>query len=171
MGSLGQHLPAGADYHRLAERRWDQIGQRVWALDLDWPRVKVYQDGLPDAGPDVVQRILAEVQSPNYEILRWLVGQGAELIGSESPALLKEEYGHLQGVLKAKEAAARARAQRAYKQRAAALLAERDAYIARRIGATLPPGGVGLLFIGRAHRVAQHLPPDILVKSLPSKSK
>ena len=43
---------------------------------------------------------------------------------------------------------------------------EIDAYIARRIAETLPPGGVGLLFIGQAHSVVPHLPADIAVRQL-----
>lgn len=166
MGLLGQQAPLDEAYGRLAQARWASIEQRVRALQLDWSRVKVYQDGLPDAGAEIVRRILAEVQSPNYDLLRWLVAQGAELIGTESAVLLREEYGHLQAVLRAPDADTRARARRTYAQRGRALLAERDAYIVRRIAETLADGEIGLLFIGAAHRVVEHLPAAIAVQKL-----
>ena len=166
MGSLGPRLPASHVYRGLAHAGWADIQRRVRSLRLDWPSVNVYQDGLPHAGPEIARKILAEVESPNYDLLRWLVAQGAALVGTESPTLMKEEYGHLQTVLTAADAAAKARARRIYAERAGALLAERDAYIARRIADTLPHGATGLLFIGRAHRVAEHLPADITVRDL-----
>ncbi|MBI4493340.1 MAG: hypothetical protein HY690_11185 [Chloroflexi bacterium] len=166
MGSLGAHLPARQAHGQLAEARWAELQRRVRALELDWPQVKVYQDGLPDAGPELLQKILGEVQSSNYELLRWLVAQGAELVGTESPALLKEEYAHVRAVLTGASAAARAQARRDYAERAAGLLAERDAYMADRIARTLPPGRVGLLFVGQAHHVAEHLPAEVTVRNL-----
>lgn len=166
MGSLGQHLPADLARHRVAQVHWVESQQRVRALGLDWPAVKVYQDGLPDAPREMLEEILANVLSPNYDLLRWLVAQGAELIGTESPALMKEEYDLLRAVLTARDATTRARARRVYAKRAAALLAERDDYIARRIAETLLPGESGLLFVGQAHRVAEHLPTDIAVHLL-----
>ena len=70
---------------KLGEPLWRSVGQH--GLALDWPRVKVYQDGMPDTDPALVAKILAEVHSPNYELVRWLVAQGAELVGTESTAL------------------------------------------------------------------------------------
>ena len=135
-----------------APRRSGSISNaRLKALDLAWPGVKVYQDGLPDAAGEIILKIVTEVRSPNYERLRWLVDQGAEVVGTESVALIREEYERLQAVLKAKNAKARAIARRAYAERAEALLSERDRYIARRVAETLPQGGSGVLFIGEAH--------------------
>lgn len=166
MGRLGQRISLDEAHRRLAQGRWAEIQRQVRALALDWPRVRVYQDGLPDAGPEVVRKILAEVQSPNYDLLRWLAAQGAELVGTESPTLLKQEYDHLRATLEAPDARAKATARRRYAARAGALLAERDAYIARRIADTLEAGGVGLLFIGQAHSVAERLPADVSVRRL-----
>ena len=166
MGSLGHSLPADEAYRQRVAGFWSAVAQRVKGLDLPWAEVHVYQDGLPNADEQIVHKILSEVNSPNYELLRWLVAQGATLAGTESPDLLREEYGHVQAVLTATSAAARGRARRAYARRAAHLLAARDGYIAGRIAATLPAGGIGLLFLGRAHRVAEHLPGDIDLRSL-----
>ncbi|TAK32350.1 MAG: hypothetical protein EPO21_15355 [Chloroflexota bacterium] len=163
MGNLGRYLQGDGAYSRLAEARWTEIQQQVRALVVTWSEVRVYQDGLPDAEPEIVQKILTEVQSANYDLLRWLVTQGSQVIGTESPLLMKEEYEHLQSVLTAKDVAAQAEARQSYGARAGALLAERDAYIARRIAETLPPGGIGLLFVGQAHCVSKHLPSDFMV--------
>lgn len=167
MGSLGQHLPANDAYRQRVQAFWDSIQRRVRALPLDWSKVKVYQDGLPDAEPEVIAKILSEVQSPNYGLLRWLVAQGAELVGTESPALLAREYGYLQAVISARDEVTKARARGAYAQVAGALLLERDAYVARRVAETLPADGVGVLLLGSAHQVARHLPSDIVVRQLP----
>ncbi len=166
MGSLGHSLPADEAYRQRVAVFWSEVAQRVKALGLPWTKVHIYQDGLPNADDQILRKILSEVNSPNYELLRWLVAQGATLVGTESPDLLKEEFAHVQAVLTATSAAARGRARRAYARRAANLLAARDGYIAGRIAATLPAGGIGLLFLGRAHRVAEHVPRDIGLRTL-----
>ena len=167
MGSLAQRLSVDKTHSQLAEARWSNIREQVQALSVNWSEVKVYQDGLPDAEPEIIRRVLTEVHSANYDLLRWLIAQGAEVIGTESPALMTEEYAHLRAVVTAKDAATKARARQAYVECAAALLAKRDAYIARRIAETLSPDGLGLLFIGQAHDVAKHLPSDIKVREIP----
>ncbi len=166
MGDLGGRLPTDKAYLQRAEAFWVNTQRQVMALDLAWQGVRVYQDGLPDAASEIVRRILAEVQSPNYELLRWLVSQGAEVVGTESLALIKEEYERLRAVLTAKNTRSKAVARRAYAERAATLLRERDRYIAQRIVETLPPEGIGLLFIGEAHCVQEHLPGDVGVRVL-----
>ena len=97
-----------------------------------WQEVRVYQDGLPDTRADIVARIVADVDSPNYRLLRWLAGQEAMVVGTEDPVLLQEEY----ELLKASVTDEAAR--QAYAARAAGLLESRDRYIATRIGDTLP---------------------------------
>ncbi|MCL4546057.1 MAG: hypothetical protein M1118_15950 [Chloroflexi bacterium] len=165
-GSLGSSVPAPVVQHPRPEAWWDEVQQQVRMLALDWLHVKVYQDGLPDVDPAIVRKILAEVASPNYQLLRWLIVQGAEAVGTESPDLLKEEYRLLQAVVTQDDPVAKLQARRRYAQRADAILIERDRYIARRIASTLPSASTGLLFIGQAHRVERELPPDIKVQQL-----
>lgn len=160
MGSLAGSLSRSGDYHVQVERYWERIGAELHALRRMWTGVRVYQDGLPDAGADIVARVVAEVDSPNYRLLRWLVGQGAVVVGTEDPVLLQEEYERL------KASVADEAARRVYAARAAQLLEERDRYVAARIDATLPAGGTGILFIGLLHHVAQALPQGIAVRSL-----
>src|ERR1035441_8534592 len=142
MGSLASSLSPSDDYGVQVARYWERIEAEIHALRRTWQGVSVYQDGLPDARADIVARIVADVDSPNYRILRWLVSQGAEVIGTEDPVLLQEEY----ELLKASVADDAAR--RVYAARAAGLLEGRDRYIAARIDATLPAGATGILFIG-----------------------
>lgn len=166
MGTLGQKLPRTADAVRAAADYWTRLERAAKGLQLCWQQVKIYQDGLPNVSAELVARIVAEVESPNYELLRWLVAQGASLMGTESPDLLKEEYGYLRAVLDAPNESARLRARGFYAQRAAGLLAQRDDYIARRIGETLLPGETGILFLGLAHRLAPKLARDITLRVL-----
>jgi hypothetical protein len=76
------------------------------------------------------------------------VREGATLVGTESPALLLDEYRLLQSP-------ERTEAQ------AAALLDARDRFIAGRIDATLGDDDDGVLFIGALHAVAKFLPERI----------
>ena len=162
MGSLASVIPRPTDYSAQVGRYWDAVEADVHALRRRWQEVRVYQDGLPDTRADIVTRIVADVDSPNYRLLRWLAGQGATVVGTEDPVLLQEEY----ELLKASVTDEAAR--QAYAARATGLLESRDRYIATRIADTLPSASTGVLFIGLQHEVAKILPPDIQVTSLHS---
>jgi hypothetical protein len=167
MGMLGQRLPAPAEGRSFADRWWQEISQRVKSLRQDWRSTKVYQDGLPDVAVELVERIARQVESPNYELLRWLKAQGAVVLGTESWVLLAEEYEHLRAILVPDDAAQKRQAVENYSRRAPALLDERDEYIAKRIDSTLGEGESGVLFVGLAHQIAKKLPKDIVVTTLP----
>ena len=160
MGTLASEIPRPAEYGAQVARYWAAVTAEFRTLHRKWQEFRVYQDGLPATTADIVARIVADVDSPNYRLLRWLADQGAMVIGTEDATLLQEEY----ELLKASVAADAAR--QAYAARAAGLLADRDRYIAARIGGTLPAGGAGVLFIGLQHNVAPILPADITVTSL-----
>lgn len=166
MGSLGRMLRFDRSAKLGVELYWNAVRRRIQRLRLNWTEVKVYQDGLPDTDLSIIAKTLAEIHSPNYDVLRWLVAQGATLMGTEAPHLLQEEYRHLQAVFNAPDDATRERTRRVYSERADTLLAERDAYIARRIAETLPPDGIGLLFVGQAHHVTRFFPSDVDVQTL-----
>ena len=162
MGSLAAKLGPSDDYVEQVANYWQRVGAEFRNMPQIWTGADVYQDGLPDAAPEIVARIVADVDSPNYRLLRWLISAGATAIGTEDPVLLQEEYELLKASI-ADEAA-----RRAYAQRAAGLLAERDRYIAGRIDENLTGEGTGVLFIGLQHRVLQALPADIKITSLRS---
>lgn len=159
MGSAGPAYKA-AFIARFGEQRWlarcrgyDAIWQRIAgaiaALRLDLARLKVFQDSLPVCGHEAaLVRELAAQGSHNHRLVETLMRDGATLVGTESPALLLEEYRLLQTPGRSERAAA-------------ALLERRDRFIADRIAETLGEDETGLLFIGALHRVARHLPPRI----------
>jgi hypothetical protein len=133
---------------------WQAIAEAICALNLDMARVKIYQDSLPVCGSErALVAELAAQGSHNHRLIDRLMAEGAQLVGTESPALLLAEYRLLQ------------MPQRTAKE-AASLLEERDRFIARRIAETLAEGETGLLFIGALHQVARHLPAWIRVEYL-----
>ncbi len=143
---------------------WDGIRQMIQTLQLPMSTVQLYQDGLPVCSreADIVGEVAAS-GSKNHRLLIELVGLGAQLMGTENPELLLQEYQLLQTAMlgtQSPDDAARRKAQREN------LLRERDDFIAQRINATLVPGNIGLLFLGMAHDVEPFLEADILVRHL-----
>ncbi len=136
------------------DRIWRAIGDAIEALALDLHRVKLYQDSLPVCGKEAeLMHELAAQGSHNHRLLEVLVAGGAQLVGTESPGLLLEEYRLLQSPDRTPE-------------QEAALLLQRDRFIAGRIVATLGETETGILFIGALHQVPRHLPPHIRVEYL-----
>jgi len=176
MGSAAEGLES-AYVERFGRRHWDQhasLTEGFWqtlrheidGLDLDWSRVFLYQDGLPVCGKErIIVEKAAAAGSENYRLLLDLVVKGATLVGTEDPRLLLEEYHRVTANLAAASHASRPSPQFA-PARQMALLAERDAYIAARIGGTLPLGRRGILLLGMMHNVEAHLPQDIVVTRL-----
>lgn len=118
------------------EEIWSAIETWCSALPPSLDNFFVYQDGLPVCGHEM--RIVADLArrgSRNHRLLEALARRGARIVGTESPELLLEEY---QRIVAQADAACGSAAP----QHAAAgddLLTRRDAFIAGRIDATLPP--------------------------------
>jgi hypothetical protein len=176
MGSAAEGLES-AYVERFGRRHWDQhialtegfwrtIRQEIDRLDMDWSRVFLYQDGLPVCGKEgmIVERA-ASGGSENYRLLQDLIAKGATLVGTEDPRLLLEEYHRVTAAMAGASQGGRPSPQFAA-GRHVELLAERDAYIAARIGGTLRMGRTGILFLGMMHNVESHLPRDIVVTRL-----
>lgn len=169
MGSAGAAYKA-AFVARFGEQKWQErcaefdaiwhsIEEAIMALGLDWSEVKLFQDSLPVCGGEVaLTRELAAQGSRNHQLLDTLVGRGASLVGTESPALLLEEYRLLQSADRTEE-------------KAAALLESRDRFVAERIQSTLGENQTGLLFMGALHRVARFLSPQVRVEYLAVRSR
>lgn len=166
MGSLGHRLIVANGYHNQAYNYWETIDCRIKSLTYDFAKMKVYQDGLPDTRPDLVNKIVSEVQSPNYALLRWLKGKGATIVGTENLKLVTEEYRLLKAIFEAEDEGQKRDAKKRYQKRADDLLSLRDAYIAQKIDATLKYKELGILFIGVAHHIENVLPKDISIKCL-----
>ena len=147
-----------ATHVKAIEQMWDGIKRKLDALALDYPRTKLYQDGLPLCGKEL--QIVTEVAargSRNHRILLDLVQKGCTLIGTESPQLLLKEYRQI------KEAVGEGNHPNPFWKRlrsrwqAQRLLVRRDRFIARRIAETLHDGETGLLFMGIQHEVDRFL--------------
>lgn len=135
------------------EQFWNQVHNEILRLNLNWSRVRLYQDGLPVCGREleIVSQVAAS-GSKNHQLLLELVQRGAHLTGSEDPALLMEEYARAKASLSGKDADD--------------LLRKRDRFIATTINQTLREGETGLLFLGMIHSAVRLLAPDIQVRSL-----
>ena len=141
---------------------WDRIRRAIYQMDLEYRAVRVYQDGLPQCGHELdIVRDLAASGSRNHEILLDLVARGATIVGTESPALLLEEYELVQQAL-ARLATDDADGLTGQHQELSKLgLEKRDRFIAGRVNETLKAGEVGLIFLGLLHALERFLPPDI----------
>ena len=166
MGSLGNHLPMTDGYTAMVSDFWQEVKERVKQYINGTTRVKVYQDGLPDTQKGLVEKIINEVQSPNYELLRFLREKAATVLGTEDPQLLKKEYQFITQILGTQNEIKKNKLKQAYENQANELLTKRDTYIANRIDKTLSNGELGILFIGAAHAVEEKLPADIQVETL-----
>ena len=187
LGSL-QIVAAQAKVAALGERRtvnaaqgidefWQFLRQALTSMELDYSRVLVYQDGLPkvqNVALQIEKQIvddLAKAGSPNHQLVKSMLEQGAALIGTESPDLLLQEYHAIRRSLtqgyRPESSAATSDDSRETQPAIATgptLMQQRDCFIAERIGETLGNEQLGLLFIGMLHRVENYLPDDIQVE-------
>lgn len=157
---------------------WQEIRRRVLALEIDFQKLKVYQDGLPVCGRELeIVRDLARQGSKNHRLLMELAERGAAIMGTEDAQLLVEEYLRLRDGLSG-DGETRDRAGPPAGASACAGTADRragsvedtlycrDLYIAKRIRETLGEGETGLLFIGLLHRVDEKLNRDMEITYL-----
>ena len=161
MGSLGNHLPLASGYTAMVSNFWQEVTEKVKQYINGETCLKIYQDGLPDTEEKLVEKILKEVQSPNYELLRFLKEKGVKVLGTEDSELLKREYKFITQILEAQDEIKKSKLKQAYENQAGELLAKRDTYIANRIDNTLSSGELGILFIGAAHDIKEKIPVDI----------
>ncbi|QXP83345.1 hypothetical protein [Methylococcus sp. Mc7] len=136
----------------------------IESLHLDYPSCRLYQDGLPVCGHELlIVRDLANSGSHNHQLLLTLYERGAMLMGTESPDLLIEEYQIVTHYLAHNKTTKTTTNFTEMEARSAELLKRRDGFIADRIAATLRPGESGLLFLGLLHSLEGKLPSDIRV--------
>lgn len=166
MGSLRDEIPVDERYEAAVTGYWVGIFRYLNSLSPDLlARLQVYQDGLVNAPLEIVDKIVGETQTANYEILRWLKGKGAVILGTEDPSLLMEEYQALKAIANCPDGEVKTAARLKYLKKSSWLLEERDKSIAQRIRETLPEGRTGLLFIGAAHDVGSLLSNEIRVST------
>ena len=159
----------------LIKKIWDSIEQAIESWSLPYPKVRLYQDGLPICGREQeIVTELAKIGSRNHQLLLRLHGKGAAIMGTESADLLMKEYKLIKQVLQIPNPEVAARLEARQKSASDALLKQRDQFIAERINSTLCSGETGLLFLGMLHSVAPFLAADIDVtrtSHLPSQSE
>lgn len=158
---------AWRDSRRAIAAFWDALEEKILSLDLDWSRLRIYQDALPVCGHEAnIVHDLAGTGAANYRILQVLTERGAILEGTENPQLLLREKDLLNaGTGRADSSGGRADG-KARDEATTDLLRARDRFIADRIDETLKPGEVGMLFIGALHHVTSLLPGTIKVMGL-----
>ena len=148
----------------LVDQLWVQIEQAVERLVLPYERVRLYQDGLPVCGREVeIVTELAKAKSRNHQLLLRLSEKGATIMGTESSALLVEEYQLVKEIFASGNpnlAGGREANQKALRD---SLLKRRDQYIGCRINATLQMGETGVIFLGMLHSLGPWLDKDIRV--------
>jgi hypothetical protein len=144
---------------------WEGLRAKLSALPLAWETVRLYQDGLPVCGREAeIVRDVAAAGSQNHRLLLELIARGARLMGTEDPALLVQEYRRVQAIVAAARAGVDDPAGAAARERdGQAILTARDAFMARRIDATLAEGETGIVFVGLLHRLEELLTGDFEV--------
>lgn len=153
------------EHVRSVENMWYGIKARLAGLNLDYKKVKIYQDGLPVCGKEreIVQDV-ARLGSHNYRIVLDMVTKGAELTGTEDAKLLVEEYNFIKKLTAINDASERKSAIKKAKKRRDRLLIERDRFVAKRIDDTLREGETGIIFSGIEHEIDKYLPQDIKIE-------
>ena len=147
---------------------WCGLRIAIEQWDIDHSKVLLFQDALPSAPVEqpgmenMIVQSLADQGSQNHQILRWLMEQGAKLVGTESIELLLKEY-HLSMALleDSPDANAEDDGSSPRSQESRELLIERDQFIAARIDATLDMASIGVVFLGLMHSLEPWLAKDI----------
>ena len=149
---------------KAIDQLWTIIHETIEKLDLPYPQVRLYQDGLPNCGREVqIVTDLANAGSPNHQLLLYLMEKGATLMGTESADLLLEEYQLVQQILSAQGLGEAERVQARQESLSNSLLERRDRYISERINETLREGETGILFLGMLHSLEERIAKDIQV--------
>jgi len=174
MGSLSEPIRR-ITVHKLGKKGWEDkihwidklwthIEKVVGNLDIDYEKVRLYQDGLPVCGREVeLVNEMAKMKSRNYELLLHLMQKGAQIMGTESTDLLIQEYKRVKEVMSASATKEAVEITAQQKNSGDLLLKQRDKFIARRINSTLKSGETGILFLGMQHSLENHLDKDIRV--------
>lgn len=170
LDSIGRERVGKSEWERhlkAVDDLWESIRDQINGLELDYQNLHLYQDGLPNCGREAeIVADLAEKGSENHRLVLDLMKKGAELVGTESPDLLLEEYELVKEALNSLESGEMDNLREAHRSRRQALLERRDRYIAQRIDETLAPGETGIVFLGLLHSLRGHLPQDIEITEL-----
>jgi len=151
------------EHKRTVERYWQEIER--FLEKKKFAKLVIFQDGLPEGGKisqAIIDR-LAKTGSPNYQLLKHLTQQEAQMQKTEDPELLKQEYQLTKNLVAKKNLLSTVFAFLKYKLRKNGLLKARDNYIAKQINQNLTEGEIGICFLGAYHDVLSKLDSDIKI--------
>jgi len=134
---------------------------------------KIFQDGMPVDGTiakHIVRDLVAQ-GSVNHQIIEQLLERGAEIMKTENPRLLKEEYLLAGALTKQASLLKNLAALLRYRWRKGRLLRARDSFIIKSINSGLHDGETGICFLGASHRIIDGLAKDINVIALKDPAK
>lgn len=151
------------EHKRTVKRYWQKIERFLEKKTCT--NVLIFQDGLPEGGETahVIIDKLAQIGSPNYQLLKALVKKGARMQKTEDPELLKQEYQLTKDLASRKNLMSTIVAFLKYKFRKNGLLHARDEYISEQINQNLKEGETGICFLGAYHDVLSKLACDIKI--------
>jgi hypothetical protein len=156
--------------HKEIVRLYWQAIAKYWD-GKDVAGIKIFQDAMAADGEvgEKIVKSLAQDGSINHQIIEQLLERGAKLCKTEDGALLKEEYFLTKELAEKKSDSFRSIAH--YKEQKDRLLKARDAYMSKRINASLEEGETGVCFLGAYHQIVPNLARDIDVIALKDPEK
>ncbi len=155
----------------IEERAKAVVGGSNWqkhkeVVRLYWQEIADYWEGKNVPGLKIFQDGM-----PIYQIIEQLMEKGAELMKTEDPELLKEEYFLTRELIKRKSFLSSLLTLFRYRWRKDKLLKGRDTYIVKSINEGLEEGETGVCFLGAYHQILPNLPKDIEVITLKNPRK
>ncbi len=171
------HTEAEIGYDFLSEEEkkntellWKQIREAIGNLDLDWKSVKLFVDGIVNAQDELE---ILRSSGPTAETIRMLVERrGTSIMPTEDADLCSKTSELVREAFSQSSKTKRVdlQGEKGFKvwDSALSMLKEvqentilRDKAIAHNIDTGLRNDETGILFIGSAHNVQEHLPRDI----------
>ena len=144
------------DLLQMVFKYWDQVESQLTSLELKLGSVKkVYHELVPSGG-DEGSKIIEELNSTSYEVVKSRVERGAQLEGLEDTDLLTESMDWTRCL------AVGLQNEKVFNQvyeLYAKAQTMRNEHIAKRIDETLKEGECGVLLMREGHHV--QFPPDI----------
>lgn len=159
------------EHKEVVRRYWQTIADYYESEDVSG--YKIFQDGMPVDGiiAKNIVRDLAAQGSINHQILAHLLERGAELVKTENPRLLKEEYLLTSALTKRTSLLQTLSALLRYRWRKGRLLRARDRSIINSINSGLHDGETGICFLGASHHITDSLAKDIEMIALKDPDK
>ena len=138
---------------------WEEIQDKINVLDIDYKKVRIYQDGLPECGfEQEIVRELAKAGSSNHQLVLCLIDKGRYPDGNRRSAAFDPGIS-ITATIK------RCSGHPRNPEEAARLLEARDRFIVKRIDETLGPGNRAII-PGALHRLDTLSSTDVRVERL-----